>query len=524
MPTDGRAARAPQSEDDQPLAELRAILLGPDRDAWMKLRERLENPHQRAEDVASVLAEAVRLRSDFRRALQPILEETLQLSVQRNPRMLADALFPIFGQAIRKAITAELDGMLESLSQTLEQRVSLRSLKWRWEAIRTRRPYAEIVLLRSLLYYVEQVFLIHRKTGLMLQHVAAPSIDAKDPEMVSGMLTAIQDFVRDSVSGAEGENLDTVRMGEVSMVLAYGPDVILAGFARGVIPRSLSRVFQDTLDTIEQQMAGELREFGGETSPFDTCRPQLEACLLGQGKAEEARKGGSFTARALLFGIPVLVVMALVGWGVYAYLAERKWSDFEQRLGNEPGIVLTETQRRGGVHQIAGLRDPLAADPVALLQSSGLDSRKAALHFVNYNSLEPRFAGQRKFTELKEQLERRAFRFKTGSAEVPAEQRFLLEDVAAQVLALIQSGSALGKTVRVEVRGNHDPVGTEELNTTLAQGRAQAVQNAFVTMGVPADRVRTVSYGSEFPFDPAHEDKAWIQNRRAHFMLTARSK
>src|ERR1700733_10668397 len=187
MPTDGAAKRPPA--DDQPLTEVRAILLGPDRAAWDAMRQRLDNPARRAEDIASVLADAVRLRSDakLRRALQPLLEEALQLSVQSNPRMLADALFPIFGKAIRKAIASELDGMLQSLSQTLEQRFSWRSLQWRWEALRTGKRYAEIVVLRSLLYRVEQVFLIHRNSGLLLQHVVAPaagetSTKTKDPE------------------------------------------------------------------------------------------------------------------------------------------------------------------------------------------------------------------------------------------------------------------------------------------------------------------------------------------------------
>jgi OOP family OmpA-OmpF porin len=247
------------SSDDQPLAELRAILLGPDRTAWEALRQRLDNPSRRAEDVAGVLAEAVRLRSDvkLRRALQPLLEEALQISVQSNPRMLADALFPIFGKAIRKAITSELDGMLQSFSRTLEQSLSWRSVQWRWESFRTVKSYAEIVILRSLLYRVEQVFLIHRNSGLLLQHVEVPSPDSpaetKDPEMVPGMLTAIQDFVRDSVSGAESENLEAVRMGNVGVVLAYGPDAILAGFARGVAPVRLSRIFHDALDAIEKR-------------------------------------------------------------------------------------------------------------------------------------------------------------------------------------------------------------------------------------------------------------------------------
>ena len=492
MPTDSAVERLPSG--DQRLAELRSLLLGPDREAWEGLRRRLENPSQRAEDVAGVLAEAVRLRSDFklRRALQPLLEEALQLSVQSNPRMLADALFPIFGKAIRKAVTAELEGMLQSLSQTLEQSFSLRSLRWRWESIQTRKPYAEVVLLRSLLYHVEQVFLIHRHSGLLLQHVAALSAETKDPDMVSGMLTAIQDFVRDSVSGAEGDNLETVRLGEIGVVLAYGPDAILCGFVRGVAPRNLSRMFQETLDAIEQQKAEALHAFSGDVSSFDDCRPKLEVCLLGQGRPA-ARKTASRMAGALLFGLPSLLLMALASWWIYSLALERRWSNFTDRLRGEPGIVMTRAEKRGATHYISGLRDPLAADPAALLQAAGLPSANVAFQWQEYHSLEPTFAAQRRLVELKDQLEKRAFRFVTGSADIPKEQLFLLEDVAPQILALTRTATSLGRTVQIEVRGNHDPVGTEQINSMLARSRAVNVRAALVSLGVPADRLTAVA-------------------------------
>ena len=41
-------------------------------------------------------------------------------------------------------------------------------------------------------------------------------------------------------------------------------------------------------------------------------------------------------------------------------------------------------------------------------------------------------------------------------------------------------------------------------------------------LGVPASRVKTVSYGKEFPFDPGHDDAAWAKNRRAHFVITGK--
>jgi outer membrane protein OmpA-like peptidoglycan-associated protein len=517
MPTDGA---------DQPLAELRAILLGPDRAAWETIRQRLDNPSRRAEDVAGVLADAVRLRArlrsdvKLRRALQPIIEEALQLSVQSNPRMLADALFPIFGKAIRKAITSELDGMLQSLSQTLEQSFSWRSLQWRWESFRTGRPYAEIVVLRSLLYRVVQAFLIHRDSGLLLQHVTvapAQAPETKDPEMVSSMLTAIQDFVHDSVSGAEGENLETVRMGDIEVVLAYGPDAILAGFVRGVAPRKLSRVFQDALDTIEQKKAEALHTFSGDTSQFDSCRPQLEACLVGQGKASE-RPSISWGARALLFGLPTLLLLALIGWAIYSAVLERRWTDFAHRLESQPGIVLTHTERQGSKFYVSGLRDPLAANP-ALLLPANLPSDKVEFHFEDYYSLVPQFAAQRRLVEMKEQLQRRAFRFMPGSAAIPPEQRFLLEDVATQMLSLIQVATALGKAIQIEVYGNHDPVGAEEVNSALARSRAENVRAALVGLGIPAARVTAVAEDLEKETCSAVKEEERMFCRSASFRV-----
>jgi peptidoglycan-associated lipoprotein len=44
----------------------------------------------------------------------------------------------------------------------------------------------------------------------------------------------------------------------------------------------------------------------------------------------------------------------------------------------------------------------------------------------------------------------------------------------------------------------------------------------LISLGIPADRLRTVSYGKEFPFDPTHTEAAWSKNRRAHFVLTSK--
>jgi hypothetical protein len=52
-------------------------------------------------------------------------------------------------------------------------------------------------------------------------------------------------------------------------------------------------------------------------------------------------------------------------------------------------------------------------------------------------------------------------------------------------------------------------------------GNWSGVSN-IVSLGIPADRLRTVSYGKEFPFDSGHDDAAYAKNRRAHFVITAK--
>lgn len=77
-------------------------------------------------------------------------------------------------------------------------------------------------------------------------------------------------------------------------------------------------------------------------------------------------------------------------------------------------------------------------------------------------------------------------------------------------------------TWMITVEGHCDERGTAEYNLALGERRAVAVKTYLVSLGIPADRVRTVSYGKEFPFDSGHDERAWASNRRAHFVITSK--
>ena len=289
-PADDGGREPGERDAAEDLAAVRAIVVGPEQRAIEALRARLDDPAVQAREVAAVLPQALQLRAldaELARALAPPVEDAITASIHRNPKPLADALFPVMGPAIRKAVAASLVGMVESFNRTLEHSLSWRSLTWRVEAVRTGRSFGEVVLLHTLLFRVEQVFLIDRTTGLLLQHVQAGVAGVQDADMVSGMLTAIRDFVGDSFTVADKSSLDAFQVGDLTVWIEQGPRAIIAAVIRGTPPQALRAALQEALETIHLQLADALAAFQGDASPFEAARPELDACLRAEYRRDD---------------------------------------------------------------------------------------------------------------------------------------------------------------------------------------------------------------------------------------------
>jgi peptidoglycan-associated lipoprotein len=104
--------------------------------------------------------------------------------------------------------------------------------------------------------------------------------------------------------------------------------------------------------------------------------------------------------------------------------------------------------------------------------------------------------------------------FELDSSELSAANQKALDDNAA-LLKRYPSWA-------VTVEGHCDERGTAEYNLALGERRAIAARAYLVSLGIAADRLRTVSYGKEFPFDPGHDETAFAKNRRAHFVITSK--
>lgn len=486
---------APNGDAD--LAQLRAILLGPEQRQLEVLQRRLDDPDTRVEELSVLIAEAIAVRAKRDRTVQytlnPIIEEALRMSVERNPHMLATSLFPIIGEAVRKAVAHALRGMVDSLNQVLERSFSWESIKWRVEALRTGKSFGEVALTHSLRYRVEQVFLIHRDTGLLLQHVATQHQVVQDTDLVSGMLTAVQDFVRDSFSGKSEEELETIQVGSYTVWLQHGPFALLAAVVTGSPPMQLRDVFARTLETIHKDFAEPMANFAGDAKPFNETAPLLKKCLLGKQAIVVERKSRMGTWLLALLGIVAISATA------YMWDQNRRWNRYTERLRSEPGILLTSSEKSWGSYSVVGLRDPLAADPDELLRQSGLNPDRVTSRWEPYLSLDPEFALARKALAYKEEIEKQTIRFPLNSSRIEPSEMAKIDFIQAQLIGLQQYGRFGQQNISIDISGHTDQSGDEKANVLLSQRRAEEVAKALTDRGISSAILHTSGVAASDP-------------------------
>lgn len=370
------------------LDDLKNLLLLPEQQQIQEIKNRLDDPMIRADEISGTLPDAISLsvrRSDrLSRVIQPVIDRSLKSSVQHNPKAIADAIFPALGPGIRKAIASTIMGMIQSLNQVLNHSFSFNGLKWRFEAFKTGKPFAEIVLLHTLVYQVEQIFLIHKNTGIVLEHVVAKDGIIQDPDLVSGMLTAIQDFVADSFSTGPDEELETLRMGSDRTVwIEKGEHALIAAVLRGTPPLDLRIQYRELLEEIHLKSASALEQFNGDPSPFAVFRESLKDRLKSKVKTDTKKTS------PLLWLLSVVLSGFLCFFGYTSYSAHKVRTGYLERLTGQKGILVVSAEKKGRTLFIDGLKDPLAVDPESLLTEKEQQTISLSGRWQPYYSLDP---------------------------------------------------------------------------------------------------------------------------------------
>lgn len=567
---------AEKSPDKTSLDDLKGLLLEPEQNQIRHITTRLDDPMIRADEISNTLPDAISLsvrRSDrLARVIQPVIDSSLKSSVRNNPKAIADAIFPALGPGIRKAIASTIMGMVQSLNQVLNHSFSLNGLKWRFEAFKTGKSFAEVVMLNTLVYQTEQVFLIHKNTGIVLEHVVAKDAIIQDPDLVSGMLTAIQDFVTDSFSTDTEEDLETLRIGsDRSVWIEKGEHALVAAVLRGTPPLDLRLQYRELIEEIHLKSGSALEQFNGDPSPFSIFRESLKDGLRSKIKSDTNETSPLlWILFAALFG-------SLCFFGYTSYQTHRIRTGFLERLSAHKGIVVMTAKTRGNILYVTGLKDPVTVDPESLLTKEEKRRFSFSGRWEPYYCLDPDMVLKRARIILKppdtltlslsnhtllvtgtadhqwiEMLQKNAaglpgvdridtkdlistdhaqlakvikllsgfrFYFKNNRSELVEGQ----EQDLSRALNTILDLQAIQKQIRVDFQivlfGHTDSSGSEKLNLKLSRNRAEKIFNYFLVNGVNPASITLSGIGTQMPLteETSMDDRQF--NRAVSFKI-----
>jgi OOP family OmpA-OmpF porin len=326
-----------------------------------------------------------------------------------------------------------------------------------------------------------------------------------------------------------------------------GPFAALAAAVRGNAPVELRQELRAAVDLIQEELAVELRNFQGDSAPFEQrARQILQGCLQSRFQEPGPRSYWKVWACA------AIVAAALLAWGGLKIRDARRWSGALMALRNTPGITITESTREHGKRVLCGLRDPFAVPAESVLARHGISQQDVSLRLQPFVSLDPKLLLRRALDTidapesvsasldrgvltlggsashrwivsarnstpklalafireirtdgiedtdleaLRSEIEAVRILFPIGSSAIAPDQARLIDDVIPKVRQWIADASAIRRVPQVKLVGHADSTGAETTNTALSNQRARHVMEILVAAGIPSEPLSALGGG-----------------------------
>lgn len=338
--------------------KLKDLLLSEEIAQIKVLSELINDPEQFTQKVGEVLDPAsdlvIESNPEFRKKFSKIDSKTYARAIKANRQTFIDALLPIIGPMIRRSVSTAIRRFVADVNRAIELGISIKALKWRWQSFRTGVPFAEIVFNNTIQYQVQQVFLIDNHTGLLIEHAGHEAALLGDKDAMSAMLTAIQDFVKDSVS-RDAEGLSAAELGDNLVWVVHGNKANIAAVIKGAPTGRLRELMTQSLEEIHIDFHWELSN-QKEWNNNPNLRAELEKLLLTKSQSDQESGDGRINYWPWL-----LVIVGLLGWLLWSqYQKHRSERNISRQLQQTPGFVLSSLDYRNGQYHATGLQDPLA--------------------------------------------------------------------------------------------------------------------------------------------------------------------
>jgi hypothetical protein len=256
------------SEEDEALSTLQTILFGTDRDQLQTLAADVDHLRHQVNDKNALAA-----------AVAPILGEAIRRQIQDSREEIIDALYPVIGQIVMRAVTEAIRDLARSIDEKLQAATDFQRLGQRIKAIFSGVPDSQLALRSALPSTVQEVYLIHRESGLLLWHATRTGENSVDSELIGSMLTAIRDFAEQVLGGGK-DHLHQLQFGDRELILEFARYSYVGVVMDGVTPTGFRFSLHQSLYAFEKESIGSLRHYNGEAARVqETARQKFEPFL-----------------------------------------------------------------------------------------------------------------------------------------------------------------------------------------------------------------------------------------------------
>jgi hypothetical protein len=294
----GSQAQGP-SDRAGPLESLREILVGGDRERISGLEAQVEELERQVSDREALVG-----------LIAPVLTELIRRKIRDAREEMVEALYPIIGQVVVRAVQESIRDLARTIDArmrgTFNPRVIWRRLRGRLSGV----SRGEMALREALPFTVTDMLLIHRETGLLLRHVTGEPEALPDSDLVSGMLTAIRDFVGDALGqdGDEDEDLDAIQYGDERILIETSRHAYLAVVVEGIEPAGFRAAMRQQVIEVSETYGEVLREYDGDATALEPVDERLRTLFA----PEELPVLGKVQKRVLA-GAAALMLVCIVG-------------------------------------------------------------------------------------------------------------------------------------------------------------------------------------------------------------------
>lgn len=266
-------------QTNQQQAEYAAVL----RTELTRLQEQLHTESQSLvpkliQQMGFIITNTIRdKRDELAEALGPIMSDAIRVQIRDSRKEMVEALYPIILETVMKAVREFLREFQRNIDARLKSAFSFRGLVNRTSAQMRGVSASELTLRESFAFSLEELFVIQHESGLLLAHHSASQEENDDSDLISGMLTAIRDFARDSFGdGDDSQELREVEFGDERIIIQSGQYVYAAAVIKGIESTGFHARLQELVSELHIQHKPQLRDYRGDPATLPALTPQLE--------------------------------------------------------------------------------------------------------------------------------------------------------------------------------------------------------------------------------------------------------